>query len=298
MKIHNREDWLNRLSDKLRPWLAEAKVPVVHPVRLTCGWPAKGALSLKKRRIGECWPPEVSTDDHVEVFISPLLDDPLEVAGCVAHELLHAAGLKGHRKDFASKAAALGLEGPATATTPGDAFKQRIAPVLEALGPYPHARIDYTKSPRKVQTTRLLKVACPLAESQHDNGEPYIIRMSRATLDLGAPSCGICDERMIEDGGDTHDTSNLCGDPESDNPAPPEAEAPHPEAPVPQTPTGGGGKARNTEAPRKRVDPEVTQAQCAGGDGFRACRTFKGLHICARCWRRRQAIADSRGGRA
>lgn len=271
MKIHNREDWLNKLADKLRPWLDDIKAPVVHPVRLTVGFPSKGALSTKKRRIGECWPPEVSTDDHVEIFVSPLLDDALEVAGTVAHELLHAAGLKGHRANFASKATALGLDGPATATTPGDAFKQRVAPVLEALGPYPHARIDYTKSPRKVQTTRLLKVVCPAAEDGHDDGEPYIVRMSRATLELGAPRCGICNEHMVEDGGDSAALAS----------------------PSPKVKATAAGRDAN-----KPSDPDVVQAQCAGGDGFRACKTYKGLHICSRCWRRRQSIADNRGGRA
>lgn len=329
-KILNREDWLNKLAAKIQPWLDEINQAVVFPFRITCGWPSSGGLSTRPNRtIGQCWATETSTDDHAEIFISPVLDDPVEVAATVAHELLHASGLKGHRRNFAAAAGRIGLEGPATGTVAGDAFKQRIHGVLEALGPYPHARIDYTKDTKKTQTTRLLKVTCLTCE---EDGEPYLVRMSQATLDRGAPWCPIHQEPMTAGGDDSGRNSQERRTSGEAPRAPEEAETEHPASPVPAAPAGHGGPAAGGEAAGEGVtvlneavneadvvydvnkcsycvhgqhprchgpcncDHGVTQAQCAGGDGFRGCREFKGLMICARHWRKRQSLADNKGG--
>ena len=73
-------------------------------------------------------------------MISLVLSDPMRVAGVLAHELVHATvGTQhGHKGPFTKLAKAIGLEGKMTATTEGDAFKQAVAPILEAVGPYPH----------------------------------------------------------------------------------------------------------------------------------------------------------------
>jgi hypothetical protein len=67
-----------------------------------------------------------------------------------------------------------------TATTEGDAFKQAVAPILEAVGPYPHAELCKTEG--KKQGTRLLKLRCPTCA--------YTVRIARKWLDeVGPPAC-------------------------------------------------------------------------------------------------------------
>src|SRR3546814_11987512 len=69
---------------------------------------------------------------------------PAQIAAILAHELVHAAvGIPaGHGKAFKRAALGLGLVGPMRATTPGEAFLADIAPILESVGPLPHARLD------------------------------------------------------------------------------------------------------------------------------------------------------------
>jgi hypothetical protein len=58
--------------------------------------------------------------------------------------------------------------------------KQAVAPILEAIGPYPHAEISKTARPK--QGTRLLKLQCPTC--------PYTVRITRKWLDkVGPPAC-------------------------------------------------------------------------------------------------------------
>ena len=78
-----------------------------------------------------------------------------------------------------------------TATQEGDAFKQSVEPILELLGPYPHAELNPGKricapdeSPDgfKPQGTRLLKVMCPQCG--------YTVRVTQKWLvDVGPPLC-------------------------------------------------------------------------------------------------------------
>jgi hypothetical protein len=79
-------------------------------------------------------------------------------------------------------AKALGLEGKMTATTEGEAFKRLVAPILEAVGPYPHAELHAMTNGRKKQVARLIKCEC--AECG------YVARVARQWLDeQGAPHC-------------------------------------------------------------------------------------------------------------
>src|SRR5260370_36002351 len=106
--------------------------------------------------------------------------DRERAAGRLAQELVNATGRQGHGSHFAKLARAIGLEGKMTATTEGDAFKQAIAPILEAVGPYPHAELS--KKTRTKQGTRLLKLQCPMC--------PYTVRITRKWLaEGGATAC-------------------------------------------------------------------------------------------------------------
>jgi hypothetical protein len=185
----HREAWLHAVTERLRPIFASHGATIPDNIRLTCGFPSVRAFSAKQQRLGECWSGGASKDGHVEIMISPVLDDPMRVAGVLAHELIHATGRRGHKGPFATLARAIGLEGKMTATSEGEAFKQAVAPILEAVGPYPHAELS--KRQRKKQGTRLLKLQCPTCL--------YTVRITRKWLDeVGAPACPTHGDDMKE----------------------------------------------------------------------------------------------------
>jgi hypothetical protein len=67
-----------------------------------------------------------------------------------------------------------------TSTTGGELFKQSVAPMLKAVGDYPHATLDCSSA--KKQTTRMIKCVC------HECG--YTVRVARKWLAIGGePIC-------------------------------------------------------------------------------------------------------------
>ena len=193
----NREQWLTECMNKLRPAFLEAGFPLPEKIRASCSWPSKSGLANKKRRIGEAWSARNSADQSCEVFISPVLKDPLDVAATLVHELVHCAvGVEeGHKGKFPKIAKALGLEGKMTATTASEALRTRLKEVTEAIGPYPHAELTHSNAPKK-QSCRLLKVACECG---------CVVRITRKWLDeVGPPTCG-CGGAMVEEESDGDD---------------------------------------------------------------------------------------------
>lgn len=182
-----RDKWLMRVASGLSPTFTRAGRPLPSSYRISIGFPSSGRRGV---RIGECWSREQSKDKHFEIFIRPDLEDPLKVAAVVAHELVHAAvGIKaGHGKAFRLLAVAIGLEGPMRTTKPGEKFKRIVEPILERLGPIPHATLAFRTAamvaadaaPR--QLGRQLKAGCKKCG--------YIVRTSRMWLDkMGPPLC-------------------------------------------------------------------------------------------------------------
>ena len=112
------------------------------------------------------------------------LDNEMEVAHTLAHELVHACvGVEaGHGPAFRKVALAVGLEGKMTDTTAGELFKRYAQPILDRLGPYPHKKLNYSNI--KKQNTRMIKATC---------GEcGYAVRLTRKWLDVGgAPICPV-----------------------------------------------------------------------------------------------------------
>jgi hypothetical protein len=166
MTSHNyahREPWLHAVAARLAEPFADLGYPLPAKIRVTCGFPSVRGLPGKKQRIGECWSSTNSADEHHEILISPVISDPLKVAGTLAHELVHAAvGLEhGHDATFKKCATKIGLTGKMTATDEGEVFKATIAPILDAIGPYPHATLSAMTNGRKTQTTRMIKCECP-----------------------------------------------------------------------------------------------------------------------------------------
>ena len=186
---HTREGWLIAATDLLRPEL-EARAGVIVPaaVRVSCGFPSRGALSQKRRALGECW----ASSPNRDIFISPVLDDTLDVGQVLTHETLHA-GLPpgvGHGPPFKRAARKCDLGGKPTATVRTPELDAWLGPLLAPLGPYPHQKIDRAAG-RKPQKTRLIKVHCAPCD--------YKIRTTRKPLDrYGPPICPNCNEQMEE----------------------------------------------------------------------------------------------------
>ena len=178
----NRETWLNQIAVALLPTF-KGHGYEIPKVRLAVGFPSTGR---KGRRIGECWDSTASKDGVFEIMIRPDQDDPVEVAQILTHELCHAAvGIPaGHGPLFRKVARAMLLEGRLTATVAGAAFKAFIAPILDAVGPLPHKRLNLGgvgTGPKK-QSARMIKCTCPECG--------YLVRTTQKWLDdVGAPHC-------------------------------------------------------------------------------------------------------------
>lgn len=181
MQTHsNREEWLNAAVEELRPIFDSINYPLPDLIRVTCGFPSSRARA-NNRFIGEHWSPKASTDNHHEILISPVVDDPLQVFSTLVHELAHAAtDGDGHGARFVRCVRGLWLEGKPTATVAGETFKKNFANLLDSLGDYPHARLNI-EAVRKKQSTRMLKAACPSCG--------YTVRLSQYWASQGLPVC-------------------------------------------------------------------------------------------------------------
>jgi len=184
-----REEWLMAVAAGMEPWFSDLGWPLPR-VRMAVGFTSRGKRSP---RVGECWGADASVDGTHEIFIVPTLDDPVRIADVLAHELVHAAvGTdEGHGRPFRKVALAIGLQGKMKATTAGPLFLERVEPILAAVGPLPHARLDWSGGPPK-QSTRLLKAYC-----EHCG---YTARITSKWLNVaGPPLCPIDGVPMIDE---------------------------------------------------------------------------------------------------
>lgn len=186
--MKTREEWLNQATDELRAFFDYLKHPLPDKIRVTCGFPSMQARA-RKRRIGEHWSAKASTDQTHEIFISPVLDDAVEVFAVLVHELAHAAtDGDGHRGRFPKLVSSLFLEGKPSATVAGDRFRSEYKNLLDSLGEYPHARLNVAENGKK-QGTRMLKAVCTCG---------YTIRLTKLWADQGLPTCVCGNEFQLE----------------------------------------------------------------------------------------------------
>ena len=159
-----REQWLNALANALRPAFKAEGKPLPEKLRLSCGFTSHGNGG---KRIGECWHPEASTTQHVEIFIKPDQDVPMRVADIVLHELCHAALGKDakHGPQFRVLATSLGLEGKMVATVAGAKAIALLQPIVDSLGPYPHSALaGMAKKKEESKSPKWKTVTCPCCD--------------------------------------------------------------------------------------------------------------------------------------
>lgn len=191
-KYENREAWLKAAYDVLSndfaaQFAAEEQFDgKPFEVQIATGWPRQ---DRNGKVIGQCWASK-SGKGVRNIFISPLLADPIDVLSTLLHEMIHAHDdcNNKHKGAFVRVAKAVGFVGKPTSTPPGDELKDYLKTLSGQLGYYPHTAMNPSRD--KVQTTRMLKVACP------DCG--CIVRMTQKWVDTsGIPTCG-CGTKMEE----------------------------------------------------------------------------------------------------
>lgn len=188
----SRETWLRSATNELRPYFESQGYPLPEFIRFAIAFPSTGR---KGRRVGECWHPEASADQHFEIILRADIADPVEVLCKLVHELVHAAlpADAGHGKLFKKAALKLGLtDGPMRYVMPGKLLVPKLEELAAALGPLPHAKLDIERTPDgkrpadrpKKQRARLLKAECTDPECE------YTVRItSKWVKDLGPPGC-------------------------------------------------------------------------------------------------------------
>lgn len=189
--IKNREDWLEHAVQAVKPLFFAIGIELP-PVHVSVSFPSSRALSKVKRTIGEHWHPKVAGDGLSQVFISPVLNEPVPVLETLVHELIHAVHPEAkHKGDFVTTMKAVGLTGKPTMTKAGETLATQLREIGEVLGPYPHPAFDpLAQLEEKKQTTRMIKCECV-------QGSGYIVRTVKKWLTkYGAPVCPCHNEPM------------------------------------------------------------------------------------------------------
>lgn len=180
-----REAWLQAAVEQFRPWFKQEGHELPE-IQVSVG------VQTGPTTLATCWKQTDEDPDVNNIFVSPAIqpEEPTRLLDILLHELVHAvnwqAGFNGHGKEFGTLARALGLTGKMTATVASDELNERLAPIAEVLGPFPHkvlnpASMGLGPSGKPKQKARQLKSQCG------DCG--YTARVAKKWLDIAAPLC-------------------------------------------------------------------------------------------------------------
>ena len=147
MKTDNnstRESWLENAVDMLSP-IFKQKGYDMPKVKVSCGFPSTGN---KSKHIGQCWGRSSTTEGVNQLFISPVLDEPVQVLDTLVHELVHAIDdcVHHHGPEFKKIATDIGLQGNMREATAGAWLKEQLTAIAKQLGKYPHTKINLAHS--------------------------------------------------------------------------------------------------------------------------------------------------------
>ena len=168
----DREAWLTLigealLDDYIVPLMRDAVDPYFEPpkVRFSIGYPHK---RNNKKELGGCEPRAKSTDGTNEIFVSPTIDDSLQVSLVLMHELLHACLDSGQADDvmhyqhgpvYQGLSKALGFKNTRY-TDVTDALASEMRELFEHIGVLPHEKINDKIQSGSKQKSRWRKVQC------------------------------------------------------------------------------------------------------------------------------------------
>jgi hypothetical protein len=144
MENNIREIWLHNAVDMLSP-IFKQKGYDMPKIKVSCGFPSTGN---KSKHIGQCWGRSSTTEGVNQLFISPVLDEPVQVLDTLVHELVHAIDdcVHHHGPEFKKIATDVGLQGNMREATAGAWLKEQLTTIAKQLGKYPHTKINLAHS--------------------------------------------------------------------------------------------------------------------------------------------------------
>ena len=177
-KYKTREEWLLAAVEAVRPLFTDKRHELPHDCQVSCGFASTGTRS---HHIGQCWSKESSSHERNQIFISPVLYEPVEVLDTLLHELVHAVDdcENKHGKEFKKIALSLGMVGPMRSAGAGPELKIKLEAIAKALGTYPHGKLKVTH--RKAISRSRPRAKCPTCGFQ--------VPMLKRFLTYGAPIC-------------------------------------------------------------------------------------------------------------
>jgi len=208
-----REAWLADVAARLAPAFAQLGAPLPPRLRVSIGVPSAGRSARSIERSDST---PGSADATVDILVRPDVtastggDDPaLAHATALARAFISAAVGTGTDQGPARRrlalALALGLLGPVHAAKPGPAFRALVAPVLDAVGPLPRARLPSHAAgdagsgldgdgiparPRAKQASRHMRCACPACGYVARTARKWLARGRAAPLPPPRPHAG------------------------------------------------------------------------------------------------------------
>jgi len=179
MSLALREAWLHQAINALEP-LFRSKGHALPQVRVSCGFASTG---VRSNHIGQCWSRSTAPDGINQIFISPVLADPVEVLDTLVHELVHAVDDCKHHHGPAFKKIALsvGLKGPMRSASATPALLENLQAIAQTLPDYPHAELKLRRKlrPRSPRP----RARCPHCD--------YTVPMLKQFLVVGPPLCPV-----------------------------------------------------------------------------------------------------------
>jgi hypothetical protein len=187
--LQKREQWLAAIALELEGLIKSKGYTDIPLYRVGVGFTGSGK---KVKEEGECWDMSLTKDKYYEIIINITQVDTLKVAGILGHEMCHiVVGIpERHKQKFAKLGRAIGFEGQPKYMGSGAAFTEWMKPMIEKYGEYPHGGMNFgdpmrSSHGRPKQINRMLKVHCP----PDAGGCDYIVRMSKACIEIGIPGC-------------------------------------------------------------------------------------------------------------
>ena len=142
-----RELWLQNAVDLVSP-IFKNKGYTIPKVQVSCGFPSTGN---KSKHVGQCWGKSSTNDGTNQLFISPILDEPVQVLDTLVHELVHAVDdcMHHHGPEFKKIATDVGLQGLMREASAGPWLQEQLTVISKQLGRYPHSKINLAHSSSK-----------------------------------------------------------------------------------------------------------------------------------------------------